>query len=235
MIDLIAFDADDTLWHNEPIYRDVERQYLEILLSYGLSREEILNDFHKIEIDNLPCFGYGIRGFILSMIEAAVQLTNGTIKGKDIQQIVDLGKRMTRHPIEVLDGVEETLAALNHRRLMLITKGDALDQENKVQRSGLGGYFPVVEVLVDKTRKAYADLLSTHAVDAERFLMVGNSLRSDIVPVLELGGYAVHVPYPMNWAHETEADLPADRSRYFEIQHLRELPGLLAKLEGRQD
>lgn len=232
MIDAIAFDADDTLWHNEPVYREVEHQYVSILTTYGITSDDILSIFHRIEIDNLPSFGYGIRGFILSMIEAATRVTHGQVRGDDIMRIVDLGKGMTIHPIQLLDGVSETLAQLKHRRLLLITKGDALDQENKIQRSGLGSYFPIVEVLLDKTESSYADLLANHAIDPKRFLMVGNSLRSDIAPVLALGGYAVFVPYPLSWAHESGVDLPDDRTKFFEISNLRELPGLVEKIEN---
>jgi putative hydrolase of the HAD superfamily len=230
MIDTIAFDADDTLWHNEPNYREVERRFLEMLAGYRIPSEQALNVFHQIEIDNLVYFGYGIRGFILSLIEAAIRVTGGSIRATDVQSVIDLGKGMTNYPITLLDGVPEVLEKLTNRRLLLITKGDSLDQESKIQRSGLARYFPFVEVLVDKTNEAYANLLSKHAIRPERFMMVGNSLRSDIAPVLALGAYAVHVPYPNSWAHESAADLPADRSRFFEIQTLCELPAILAKI-----
>jgi putative hydrolase of the HAD superfamily len=231
MIDAIAFDADDTLWHTETYYREVEHSFCDRMSGYGLAEEEILAVLHRIEIDNLADFGYGIRGFTLSLIETAVRVTDGQVRAADIQAIVDLGRGMTRHAIRLLDGVEETLARLAGRRLLLITKGDALDQENKIRRSGLAGHFPVVEILVDKTPSTYAALLSKNAIDPGRFLMVGNSLRSDIAPVLALGGYAVHVPYPLTWAHESAADLPDDQSRFFEIGSLRELAGVVERIE----
>lgn len=231
MIDVIAFDADDTLWHNEPFYREMEHQFLSMLGGYGISEKEALDGLHNIEIDNLTVFGYGVRGFVLSMIETAIQVTGGQVRAADIQRIVDLGRDLTRYEIRLLDGVHETLAALKDRRLLLITKGDALDQESKIRRSGLADYFPVVEIVIDKTPDTYAALLKKHAIDPEHFLMVGNSLRSDIAPVLSLGGYAVLVPYPVSWAHESEADLPADRSKYFEIASLLELPDLIEKIE----
>lgn len=233
MLAYIAFDADDTLWHTEYYYREAERGFLAILAQYGLTEEQVLPLFHRIEIDNLAYFGYGIRGFLLSMIEAAVQVTGGRVRGADIQAIVELGRGMTSHAIRLLDGVEEALARLSGRRLMLITKGDVLDQESKIRRSGIGGFFPLVEIISDKTEAAYAALLQKHAIPPGQFLMVGNSLRSDIAPVLALGGYAVHVPYPLTWAHESVADLPPDRSRYFEIASLRELPGLVEKIESQ--
>ena len=233
MIDVIAFDADDTLWHTEPYYRETEQKFLALLTSYRVSEDEALGVLHRIEIDNLAFFGYGIRGFTLSMIETAIQVTAGQVRSMDIQAIVDLGRKMTHYTIRLLDGVEETLSRLVNRRLLLVTKGDALDQESKLQRSGLSGYFPSIEIVVDKTETIYTGLLARHGIDPSRFLMVGNSLRSDIAPVLALGAYAVHVPYPLSWAHESVADLPADRSRFFEIPDLRALPGLLQKIDAQ--
>ena len=231
MIDVIAFDADDTLWHTEPYYHQAEQKMGVLLAPYGVSTEDGLALLHRIEVENLVYFGYGIRDFVLSMIETAIQVTAGQVRAADIQSIVDLGKEMTSHPIRLLDGVEDVLAGLAGRRLMLITKGDNLDQESKLHRSGLTGYFPSVEIVVDKTEEIYANLLAKHGIDPACFLMIGNSLRSDIAPVLALGAYAVHVPYPSGWAHESVADLPADRSRFFELASLNELPGLLQRID----
>jgi putative hydrolase of the HAD superfamily len=232
MLTTIAFDADDTLWHTEYYYRETEQHYLGLLAAYGIAPDEALAVMHHIEIANLAYFGYGIRGFILSLIESAIQITGGQVRAADIQSIIELGRGMTSHPIRLLEGVEEALAGLADRRLLLITKGDVLDQESKIRRSGLAGYFQEVEIIVDKTPEAYAALLERRAIDPVRFLMVGNSLRSDIAPVLALGGYAVHVPYELTWAHESAADLPVDRSRFFEIASLRELPELVEKIDG---
>ncbi|HZW05203.1 MAG TPA: HAD family hydrolase, partial [Anaerolineaceae bacterium] len=186
MLDVIAFDADDTLWHNEPYYREMERRFTEILAAYGPAPQESLDALHRIEIDNLAFFGYGVRGFTLSMIEAAVQVTGGQVRAADLQAIVDQGRAMTRYEIRLLDGVEEALQGLTGRRLVLITKGDVLDQESKLHRSGLADHFSLVEVITDKTLPVYTRLLERHAIDPARFLMVGNSLRSDIAPVLAL-------------------------------------------------
>ncbi len=232
MLTTIAFDADDTLWHTEYYYRETEKRYLEILAAYGVSPDEALSVMHRIEVDNLAFFGYGIRGFTISLVEAAIQVTGGQVRAVDIQAIIELGRAMTSHPIRLLESVEEALARLDGRRLLLITKGDVLDQESKIRRSGLSQYFQEVEIIVDKTPEAYSALLAKHAIAPGSFLMVGNSLRSDIAPVLALGGYAVHVPYPLTWAHESAADLPADRSRFFEIASLRDLPALIEKIEG---
>lgn len=231
MLEYIAFDADDTLWHTEYYYREAERAFLNVLAPYGVVEEVVLSIFHRTEIDNLAYFGYGIRGFLISMIETAVQATKGQVRGADIQSIVDIGRGMTSHDIRLLDGVEEALAHLAGRRLLLITKGDVLDQESKIHRSGIGGYFPMVEIISDKTQQAYSILLEKYSIPPQRFLMVGNSLRSDIAPVLALGGYAVYVPYPIAWAHESAADLPPDRSKFFEIASLRELPALVEAIE----
>lgn len=231
MLTTIAFDADDTLWYTETYYRETEGQFLNILTGYGVSPDEALALFHRIEIDNLAFFGYGIRGFILSLIEAAIQATGQQVRAADIQAIIELGRGMTSHPIRLFDGVEDALAGLADRRLLLITKGDVLDQEGKLRRSGLAGHFQAVEIILDKTPVVYTAILEKQAIAPGSFLMVGNSLRSDIAPVLALGGYAVHVPYAMTWAHESAADLPADRSRFFEIASLRELPGLVHRIE----
>lgn len=234
MIDVIAFDADDTLWHTEIYYRQAEDRLTALLAAYGVPSEQTLAVLHRIEIENLAFFGYGIRGFTLSMIEAAVSATDGRVRSADIQAIIEIGRAMTNHEIRLLDGVHEALSRLSGRRLMLVTKGDALDQESKLRRSGLAGYFALVEILVDKTQVAYAQMLARYAISPSRFLMVGNSLRSDIAPVLALGGYAVYVPYPLDWAHEAQADLPADRSRFFEIASLHDLADLIEKLDGAE-
>jgi putative hydrolase of the HAD superfamily len=231
MLDVIAFDADDTLWHTEKYYREAEKTFTDMVAAYGVAPSTILDVMHKIEIDNLIYFGYGIRGFILSMIETAIQVTGEKVRAADIQAIVELGRGMTGHEICLLDGVMEALEHFKDRQLILITKGDVLDQESKVKRSGLAGYFKHVEVVVDKTPEHYADILRKYNIAPECFLMVGNALRSDIAPVLSRGGYAVHVPYPLSWAHEAEAELPSDRSRFFEIQSLNELSTLVEHIE----
>jgi putative hydrolase of the HAD superfamily len=230
MTRIIAFDADDTLWHNEPVYRQVEQLYFERLDVYQVDRSKGTAVFHQIEIENLGSFGYGIRGFILSMIEAAIKLTDGQLRGSDVQKIIDLGKWMMRHPIELLDGVEEILKSMAEYHLILITKGDALDQEEKLKRSGLEAYFASVEVLIDKTPKTYQKLLAAHAITPSDFIMIGNSLRSDILPVLELGGTAVYVPYPLIWAHEALDDKPTHDPHFYEIPNLQELPALLNRI-----
>jgi putative hydrolase of the HAD superfamily len=232
MFDVIAFDADDTLWHTEPLYRDAEQKYLQALAAVGVTAEQALAVLHRVEVENLPAFGYGIRGFTLSMIEAAAEASAGRVGAETLAGLVQTGREMTTQAVSLLDGVEETLRGLAGRNLWVITKGDVLDQESKIRRSGLAQYFQHAEIVIDKTPQIYAGLLEKYQLDPQRFLMVGNSLRSDINPVLSLGAHAVYVPYPLTWAHES-ADLPADTTRYYEIANLSQLPGLLEKIEAR--
>ena len=229
--DVIAFDADDTLWQTESYYRDTEASFLALLALYGVKGEAALDIFHRIEIANLEPFGFGIKGFTLSMIEAAVQVTGGKVSAQDILAIIELGRAMTRHDINLLDHSAQTVTQLAETYpLMLITKGDLMDQERKIDASGLAGYFRHVEIVSVKTPETYAALLHKHSLAPERFLMIGNSMVSDILPVLEIGGWVVYVPHALTWAHETSA-VPTGNHRFFEIKHLGQLPGLVAEIE----
>jgi len=202
MYDLIAFDADDTLWHNEPLFVATQAQFRQLLLPYHAG-EWIDQRLQVTEITNLKHFGYGIKGFVLSMIETAIELTEGRISGAEIQEIMSWGYRMIAAPVELLDGARETIEFLSSGcRLVLLTKGDLFDQESKLARSGLGPFFDAVEVVADKTPASYRTILARHGVQPGRFLMVGNSVRSDVLPVLEIGGAAIHLPYPTTWHHE---------------------------------
>lgn len=203
-IKVIAFDADDTLWSNEPFFQEVERKYTELLSDYG-SAKEISAELFKTEMSNLECLGYGAKAFTISMIETALRVSNQTITAEKIQQIVLLGKSLLEMPIELLPGVEDTLKALKEQgcyRLVVATKGDLLDQERKLKRSGLTPYFDHIEIMSDKTEKEYNRLLQVLQVAPEEFLMIGNSLKSDIQPVLAIGGYGVHIPFEVMWQHE---------------------------------
>lgn len=234
LLDLIAFDADDTLWHNETLYRDAQEKFKQLLAHYH-SPEWIDQRLYATEMRNLAHYGYGIKSFTLSMIETAIELTEGQVTGSEIQSILETAKGMLRAEVQLLDHVEETLAGLCETYcLMMITKGDLLDQEAKLARSGLAGYFQRVEVVNQKSVEKYRELLNRHKVDPGRFLMVGNSLRSDILPVLELGGYAVHVPYPLLWEHEHVEDAQIDSHRFFELEQIGLLPGLIEeKIESQ--
>ncbi len=227
---VIAFDADDTLWHNETIFEQVHERYREMLSCYH-DTDTVNRTLFATEMRNLELYGYGVKGFTLSAIETAIQLTEGKIAPAEIHRLLELGRDMLAHPVELLDGVSETLAALapNHR-LLIITKGDLRDQERKVAKSGLADFFHHVEIVSDKTESAYAAILRRHAIRAEAFLMVGNSLKSDILPVLALGGAGVHIPYPLTWQHE-QSERPADSGgRFFEVASIRDLPAVLATL-----
>lgn len=227
--DLIAFDADDTLWHNENLYTAAQEHFFTLLAKYR-SREEVEPGLYSTEMRNLATFGYGIKGFTLSMIETAIEMTGGEVTGKEIQQIIDLARGMMANETQVLAGVRDTVAELAREYpLMIITKGDMFDQETKLARSGLGEYFRYFEILSDKTRERYELVLQRLGIDPARLLMVGNSLRSDIQPVVELGGTAVYIPYETTWAHEVVA---VDEGRYHQLESMAALPGLVARLEA---
>ncbi|HHY88724.1 MAG TPA: HAD family hydrolase [Chloroflexi bacterium] len=228
----IAFDADDTLWHSETFYQQAQARLVELLAPYGPGREEVLDTLHRIEMGNLAPFGFGIRGFTLSMVEAAIEVTGGRVNPRDIRTIVDMGRAMVNHEVELIDGSAEAVAALAQTHpLLLITKGDLSDQQRKIDASGLGEYFQQVEIVSDKTPRVYDRLLKRHGLNPERFLMIGNSMRSDVLPVLQLGGWAVHVPYPLTWAYEN-SDPPRGHRRFFEIERLDQLPALVRRLEA---
>jgi len=226
---LIAFDADDTLWVNEPLYRGAEDHLVDLLSPY-LNGTDIRARLYDREVHNLNIFGYGAKAFILSMIETAVELTKGSISGGDVQRIVDSGKEMLAQPIKVLPGVEETLRALSGQfRLMVITKGDLFDQESKLARSGLAGYFSHVEIVSEKNEATYSAILGRYKVDPDRFIMFGNSLRSDILPIVNIGGHAAHIPCDTTWQHEHVDDVDAARGGYHELRHIGAVPEFLAR------
>lgn len=199
---VIAFDADDTLFVNEPYFQETEEKFCALMSAY-LSQHSLSQELFKTEIGNLELYGYGIKGYILSMIEAAMKISNKTISIEIIEKIVEYGKELLQKPIELLDGVEETLQALNGKyKLVVATKGDLLDQRRKLHNSGLGHYFHHIEVMSDKKEKDYEDLLKRLDIKADEFFMIGNSLKSDVLPVLNIGGHAVHIPFHTTWEHE---------------------------------
>tara|TARA_R110002012_G_C11668410_1_gene612813 strand:+ start:4404 stop:5108 length:705 start_codon:yes stop_codon:yes gene_type:complete len=205
-IKTIGFDADDTLWVNETYFRDTEEKFAELLEGYE-TKNKIDQELFKIEMANLNIYGYGIKGFMLSMIESALDLSNNKVSQETIGKILNLGKKMISHPVELLDGVEEVLSKLTGKyRLIVLTKGDLLDQERKLEKSGLSQYFHHVEVLSDKKESNYNNLLQHLSIDVNEFLMIGNSLKSDVLPILNIGAKAVHVPFHTTWAHEMVAE-----------------------------
>ncbi|CAN5590571.1 HAD family hydrolase [soil metagenome] len=229
MITTIAFDADDTLWHNERIFLSTKDKYTALLAEYH-DKNYIERHLDATETKNIKHFGYGVKGFTLSMIETACELTEGRITGDKIKEIISLAREMLASPIEVLEGVRETIEALSKEyRLILITKGDLLDQETKLARSGLGDYFDFFEIVPRKDAKTYKYILRRHEINADEFVMVGNSLKSDILPVLEIGAQAVFVPYETEWFHEQVADEELEGKDFGRIGKMSELREWLKK------
>ena len=199
---VIAFDADDTLFVNEPYFQETEQKFCALMSDY-LSEQGLSQELFKTEVDNLHLYGYGIKGYTLSMIEAALKISNNTLSVEAIERIIVFGKELLQRPIELLDGVEETLKSLHgNYKLVVATKGDLKDQRRKLHDSGLGAYFHHIEVMSDKQEKDYSDLINRLEIKPKEFFMIGNSLKSDVLPVLGIGGYAVHVPYHTTWEHE---------------------------------
>ena len=201
-IKIIAFDADDTLFVNEPYFQEVEQKFCELMSDY-LSHQGLSQELFKTEIENLNLYGYGIKGYILSMIEAAMKISNNTISIEIIEKIIEYGKILLQKPIELLDNVEQTLQTLHGKyKLIVATKGDLKDQQSKLHRSGLSHYFHHIEVMSDKHEINYQHLLNRLEINSNDFLMIGNSLKSDVLPVLNIGGHAIHIPFHTTWEHE---------------------------------
>lgn len=220
---LIAFDADDTLWVNEPNYVNVQ-QRLCALLEHHIDQPVLSQRFHEIQIRNLRLFGYGAKGFILSMIETVIELTDGAVTGTEIHQIIAIGKELLAFPIDVLDGVREVLETLSRQYdLMVLTKGDLFDQESKIARSGLGDYFKYVEIVSEKDEQTYQRILKRYGIHPAEFLMVGNSLKSDVLPVVQIGGQAIHVPFSITWLHEQVSDGQLVGKSFASARHIREV------------
>ena len=229
-IEIIALDADDTLWENELLYQEAQTK-LKVILSPWKSFQTIDHMLYETEQRNMPLYGYGIKAFTLSMIETAIQISEGEISGHEISLIMDIAQTMLSAEVELRPYTLETLIALSKsHRLMIVTKGDLLDQSAKVKRSGLSSYFSFVEIVNDKTPQAYTDIFQKYNLNPKRFMMVGNSLRSDIQPILELGGKAVYIPADTTWAHETLPEFDGNKRGFYQLEHLGQLPGLIAEL-----
>lgn len=214
-IKVIAFDADDTLWVNEPFFREAEEKFSNLLEDF-LPHHSIQKELYKTEIANLDLYGYGVKSFILSMVETIGNVTNNTADINLVNKSIELGRELLKKPIELLEGVEQVLLDLNGSyRLVMATKGDLLDQERKLIKSGLEKHFHHIEIMSDKKVTDYAKLLKHLDCQPEHFLMIGNSVKSDVIPVLELGGFAIHVPYHTTWMHE-KVDIRIDNPRFFE-------------------
>ena len=199
---IIAFDADDTLWGNEIYFDETEKKFCALMEDY-LSHQGISSELFQVEIANLKLYGYGIKGYILSMIEAAMRISNNTIPITIVEKIIQYGKDLLEKPVELLEGVTKTLEELSGKyKLVVATKGDLLDQRRKLHHSGLGTYFHHIEVMSDKQEIDYLDLIKRLEIQPKDFFMIGNSLKSDVLPVLAIGGHAAHIPYHTTWAHE---------------------------------
>ena len=226
-LDMIAFDADDTLWHGEVHYREAQAE-LQNILSPWCSPTEAEQLMDRIEMQNLPLYGYGVKAFTLSMMEAAVALSDGEITGKQIGQVLALGREMLEAEVRLCPNVHQALQSLSQTyRLIVITKGDLLDQTEKVERSGLAHYFSGVEVVNKKTPKIYRTILNRYQIAPQNFLMIGNSLPSDIIPVLALGGTAIHIPADTTWAHEMVSNFDASQPGFYELEDLAQLPDFI--------
>jgi putative hydrolase of the HAD superfamily len=219
-IALVGFDADDTLWRSQDYFDDAQGQFEHLIANY-VDLSDVGKRLYAHEARNLALFGYGVKGMVLSMVEAAVEITEARISAADIHRIVQLGKELLRHPVEVLPGVREAVVEVAREfPVVLITKGDLFHQEAKVRESGLADLFGRIEIVSEKDPATYARVLREFGVDPAQFLMVGNSLRSDIAPVLELGGWGVHVPYHVTWAHEAEGQVGVG------IERMRSIVGI---------
>ncbi|OUD37166.1 HAD family hydrolase [Flavobacterium sp. FPG59] len=224
---VIAFDADDTLFINETYFLETEEKFCALMSDY-LSHQGLSQELFKVEIANLKLYGYGIKGYILSMIEAAMNISNNTIPIEIIEKIIQYGKELLEKPIVLLDGVQETLQALHGKyKLVVATKGDLLDQRRKLHNSGLGHYFHHIEVMSDKQEIDYTDLIKRLEIQPSEFFMIGNSLKSDVLPVLAIGGYAVHIPFHTTWAHE-KIDHKVEHENFKTIEKLTDILEFIA-------
>lgn len=225
-IKVIAFDADDTLWINEPYFQETEKKFCQLLEDY-LPQHTISQELFKTEIANLPLYGYGVKGFMLSMIETALRVTEKTASVQVIEKAIEYGKELLARPIELLEGVEEVLQALKEKyRLVVATKGDLLDQERKLKKSGIEHYFHHIEIMSDKGGEDYKKLIKHLDIKPDQFLMLGNSLKSDILPVLAIGGHAIHIPYHTTWQHE-KVEHNVEHPNFKQVEHITEVLSLV--------
>ncbi|MBS1531646.1 MAG: HAD family hydrolase [Bacteroidetes bacterium] len=225
-IKVIAFDADDTLWVNEPYFQETERKFCALMDEY-LPPHTLSRELLKIEIANLALYGYGIKGYILSMIEAAIKVSDGTISVAAIDKIIGFGKELLNEPIELLEDVDDVLRSLSGQyRIVVATKGDLLDQHRKLHKSGLGHYFHHIEVMSEKAEDDYRKLIGRLDIRPAEFMMIGNSLKSDVIPVINIGGHAIHVPFHTTWAHE-HVETRLEHENFRQVDQLRDVLPLL--------
>ncbi len=232
MFDWIAFDADDTLWKNEEAYLHGRQVFLQILADYNIN-QDALDRVDEFEVENIQYYGYGVMSFALSMIELAIELTGERIHPRDIRKLLNLAKAMLTAKVEVFDGVRQLLEEITKEYpLMLITKGDLFHQQRKLEESGLAVFFQAVEVVSDKTPEVYREILERHQIDPRRFIMVGNSLRSDVIPVLELGAWAIYLSDHLTWSHEDDPLAEISQDRYQEVKEISQVLSAVEALEN---
>ncbi len=225
-IKVIAFDADDTLWVNEPYFQETEKKFCDLLEDY-LPHHTISQELFKTEMNNLALYGYGVKGFMLSMVETALKVSDKTLNLAIIEKAIQYGKELLDKPIEMLEGVEDVLKALSGKyKLVVATKGDLLDQERKLKKSGIEHYFHHTEIMSDKKESDYKKLIKHLDIQPKEFMMIGNSIKSDVLPVLEIGGHAVHVPYHTTWAHE-HAEANVDHANFKQVHHINDILAFL--------
>lgn len=235
MLQLVGFDGDDTLWHSEGYYRQANVEFAGIVGQYvDLGDRHVHDSMLSTERRNLQLFGYGAKGMALSMVETAIAVTDGRIGSTDIHRLIEIGKRVLQHPVELLPGIREAVEAVaQHHQVVLITKGDLFHQEKKVAQSGLADLFRRIEIVSEKNPATYQRVLAEFGLAPEQFAMVGNSLRSDIEPVLRLGGWGIHLPYHVTWAHELENGLADDEPRMLTVDAPSAIPAAVARLRQR--
>lgn len=225
-IKAIAFDADDTLWVNEPYFLATEKKFCQLLADY-MPEHTVSQELFKTEMQNIAIYGYGVKAFILSIIETALRISNNTVPPVIIEKIIDYGKEQLNQPVELLDGVAEVLPALKEKyKLVVATKGDLLDQERKLRKSGIEHFFHHIEIMSDKQEADYLKLIKHLDIQPSEFMMIGNSLKSDVLPVLAVGGHAVHIPYHTTWAHE----VVEDSVQHSNFRHFENLKDILSEL-----
>ena len=229
-IRVIAFDADDTLWAHESVFQSAHQTYRENLAHY-VSEKELDDKLYEYELANLRLFGYGVKGFMLSMIETAIEITGQQVSAAEIQQIIDLGKWMLEHPVHVLDHVEEVLNSLKaDYRLMIITKGDLFDQESKIARSGLAEHFEKIEIVSEKNEATYQKILDAYDLRPAEVVMVGNSIKSDILPMCRIGCEAIHIPFHVTWAHEEASEEQMNGVQFHHLPDISMVPDFVRGL-----
>lgn len=225
-VKIVAFDADDTLWDNEAYFLETENKFCDLLKDYGPAHS-LSGELLRIQVKNLPLYGYGIKGYTLSMIETALSFSEGTLPLHAVDKIIEYGKELLEKPVTLIEDVENILEALRKKyRLVLATKGDLLDQHRKLRKSGLGPYFHHIEIMSEKTEEDYKKLLKRLDISAHEFVMIGNSLKSDVLPVLNIGGHAFHIPYHTTWAHE-RVEVTINHPNFYHVKSIKEISQFL--------